>query len=126
MAVQPRFRLSTVLVDCPDAHELARFWTELLGWKVVADEPNWVLVHPPGGGTGLSFQSEPGYVPPVWPEGPGDQQKMLHLDVEVDDLDAAGARAIELGARQADYQPQDDTRVFLDPAGHPFCLWVRT
>ena len=45
---------------------------------------------------------------------------MMHLDIEVDDLDAAAAAA--LGARVAEYQPRDNIRVLLDPAGHPFCL----
>jgi hypothetical protein len=48
---------------------------------------------------------------------------MMHLDIEVDDLEAAGAHAVAVGATLADYQPQDDVRVYLDPAGHPFCLW---
>ena len=49
---------------------------------------------------------------------------MMHLDIEVDDLAAAGAHAIAAGATLADFQPQDHVRVYLDPAGHPFCLWV--
>ena len=48
----------------------------------------------------------------------------LHLDVEVDDLDAALEVAVAAGAHLAEFQPQDDVRVLLDPAGHPFCLWV--
>ena len=48
----------------------------------------------------------------------------MHLDIEVDDLDAAGARAVAAGATLAGYQPQDDVRVYLDPAGHPFCLFL--
>jgi hypothetical protein len=51
---------------------------------------------------------------------------MLHLDIKVDDLEAAGAHAIAVGAVLADHQPQDDVRVDLDPAGHPFCLWIVT
>ena len=47
----------------------------------------------------------------------------MHLDIEVDDLDAAGARAVAAGATLAAFQPQDDVRVYLDPAGHPFCLF---
>ena len=47
---------------------------------------------------------------------------MMHLDIEVTDLDAAAADAVALGARVADFQPQDNVRVLLDPAGHPFCL----
>lgn len=75
---------------------------------------------------GLSFQTESAYVRPTWPAGPGDQQMMLHLDIEVDDLAAAGAHAIAAGAVLADYQPQEHVRVYLDPAGHPFCLWIST
>jgi hypothetical protein len=49
---------------------------------------------------------------------------MMHLDIEVSDLTAAVADAVELGAQEADFQPQQDVRVMLDPAGHPFCLYV--
>lgn len=124
MSQRPELSLSTVVLDCPDAHVLADFYRDLLGWRVAADEPGWVLIRPSGGGTGLSFQAETGYQAPTWPERPGEQQKMLHLDIRVDDLETAGAHAVALGARLADFQPQDDVRVYLDPAGHPFCLWV--
>ena len=83
-----------------------------------------VVLRPPGGGTGLSFQTESKYVRPVWPAGPGDQQMMLHLDIEVDDLVNASEQAKKAGAQMAEFQPQDNVRVFLDPAGHPFCLYV--
>ena len=62
-------RLSTVVLDARDAHELAGFYVQLLGYEVRAEEPHWVLIGPPGGGAGtaLAFETEPGYVPPVWP-----------------------------------------------------------
>ena len=63
-------------------------------------------------------------MPPAWPAGPGDPRMQLHLDVRVDDLAAAVDFARSLGAVQAEFQPQDDVRVMLDPAGHPFCLYV--
>jgi hypothetical protein len=78
----------------------------------------------PDGGAGLSFQLEDPYVAPVWPAGPDDQAMQVHLDVEVDDLEAAVAWAQRCGARLADHQPQVDVRVCLDPDGHPFCLYV--
>jgi hypothetical protein len=71
----------------------------------------------------LAFQYEPDYVPPVWPPRPGSQATMLHLDVAVEDLDAAVAWAPEAGATLAEHQPQEPVRVLLDPAGHPFCLF---
>jgi hypothetical protein len=49
---------------------------------------------------------------------------MMHLDFEVVDLAAAVAHALELGAEEAQFQPQDTVRVLLDPAGHPFCLYT--
>jgi catechol 2,3-dioxygenase-like lactoylglutathione lyase family enzyme len=63
-------------------------------------------------------------VRPVWPNTPGEQQMMLHLDFEVSDLAAATAYALEHGAVLADLQPQEDVRVFYDPDGHPFCLYA--
>ena len=70
----------------------------------------------------MVFQQAEGYVPPVWPPAPGEQRTMMHLDIQVADLDAAAAGAVALGARVADFQPQDNVRVLLDPAGHPLCL----
>ncbi|WP_369247537.1 VOC family protein [Streptomyces sp. R41] len=121
-----RTRLSTVVFDAPDAHALADFYRRLLGYVVRAEEPDWVLIGPPYGGTALAFETERLYTPPVWPAGPDDQRMMLHLDIEVDDLAAETARALSEGARLAEYQPQEHVRVFFDPAGHPFCLWVHT
>ena len=70
------------------------------------------------------MQTSAGYEPQAWPNEPGRPQMQLHRDVEVSDLDAAVAAAVELGARVAAYQPQEDVRVMLDPAGHPFCLYA--
>lgn len=121
---RPRMRLSATVLDAPDAPALASFYERLLGWKRVADEPEWVTLHPPDGGSGLSFQAEPNFVAPTWPSVPGAQLMMLHLDIAVEDLDAGVDWAVEAGARLADFQPQDDVRVMLDPVGHPFCLFL--
>jgi catechol 2,3-dioxygenase-like lactoylglutathione lyase family enzyme len=117
--------LTATVLAAPDANALADFYHRLLGWPVGTNEPGWVTLRPPDGGAGLSFQTEDAYVRPAWPAGPGDQQMMLHLDIEVGDLDAAGAHAVAAGATLAEYQPQDKVRVYFDPAGHPFCLWMR-
>jgi catechol 2,3-dioxygenase-like lactoylglutathione lyase family enzyme len=120
----PRLEITGVVLGAPDARELAAFYERLLGWPRKADEPGWVQLANPDGGTGLSFQTEAGYVRPVWPHGPGDQQMMIHLDIKVDDLAAACAHAAACGAELAGFQPQADVRVHLDPAGHPFCLYT--
>jgi catechol 2,3-dioxygenase-like lactoylglutathione lyase family enzyme len=103
---------------------MAEFYGALLGWEVTYSEADYVLMRDPDGGTGLSFQTEPGYREPTWPAESHRQRKMLHLDIEVADLDASVAHALALGARLADHQPQERVRVMLDPAGHPFCLFL--
>jgi catechol 2,3-dioxygenase-like lactoylglutathione lyase family enzyme len=122
----PRLTLSDIVLDAPKARELAAFYRRLLGWEVEQDEDDgdWIKLRSPDGGAGLSFQTEPAYTRPTWPAGPGDQQMMLHLDIAVDDLETSGAHALAAGATLAEFQPQDDVRVYLDPAGHPFCLFL--
>ena len=124
MTQQPAFQLTAAVLGAPDPRELARFYSRLLGWPVGRDEPDWATVRPPDGGAGLSFQLEEDHVAPAWPARPGDQQMQVHLDIEVDDLEASSRRAVELGATVAAFQPQPDVVVHLDPDGHPFCLWV--
>jgi catechol 2,3-dioxygenase-like lactoylglutathione lyase family enzyme len=125
----PDLRWTTVCIDCADAERLADFYCRLLGWQVAArDGHGWVQVGDPAGGVGLNFQSEDWYRPPTWPEKPAEQTKMLHFEIRVDDMDAAVAHAAAAGATVAPHQPPDRDhgrlRVMLDPAGHPFCLFV--
>ena len=116
--------LSGIVLNSPDPPALARFYSRLLGWEVVEESREWSQLRNPNGGIKLSVQIEDIYVPPVWPAAPGAQQMQLHLDVLVDDLEAACAHAVACGATLADFQPQDGVRVHLDPDGHPFCLFV--
>jgi catechol 2,3-dioxygenase-like lactoylglutathione lyase family enzyme len=111
------------MLGTSDPRGLASFYRELLGWEVRDDQDGWVVLKPADGGTGLSFQREDNHVPPTWPPAPGEQQMQAHLDIGVGDLATGVQRAQSLGATLASYQPQDDVRVLLDPAGHPFCLF---
>jgi predicted enzyme related to lactoylglutathione lyase len=120
----PRLILTGVNIGASDPHQLAAFYSTLLGWQIGRVEEDDVWLRPPDGGRGLSFQREVAHRRPAWPAGPGDQQMMMHLEVMVDDLDAAVAHAVAAGATVAEYQPQEHVRVCLDPAGHPFCLWL--
>ncbi|MDQ3809229.1 MAG: VOC family protein [Chloroflexota bacterium] len=120
---QPRMRLSAAVLGTPDPPALAAFYSRLLGWPVTQSEPDWAMIRPPAGGSGLSFQVESTYEPPVWPPQPGAQQMMVHLDIAVEDLEQGVAWAVDQGARVAEHQPQEDVRVMLDPVGHPFCLF---
>jgi predicted enzyme related to lactoylglutathione lyase len=111
-------RLPTVVLDCPDPEVLARFYGALLDWKVEVS-PDWAEIKADYGDS-IGFQQVQGYVPPQWPGQEVPQQ--MHLDVVVDDLDTAEAAVLELGATKHEHQPGTTFRVFLDPAGHPFCL----
>jgi catechol 2,3-dioxygenase-like lactoylglutathione lyase family enzyme len=123
-APRPSLRLQTVNMDCADADAMADFYGRLLGWPVTWRDGGFVLMRDPAGGTGLSFQAEEWYRSPVWPEREGQLTKMIHLDIRVDDLDAAVAHAIVAGARLAGHQPREDLRILFDPAGHPFCRFT--
>jgi catechol 2,3-dioxygenase-like lactoylglutathione lyase family enzyme len=122
---RPPIRLWATVLGAPDPRALGAFYARLLGWDVVTNDPGWVRVRPPAGagGQGLSFQHEADYARPVWPQQPGEQQMMSHLDIAVADLEAGVAWALEVGATLAEFQPQEHVRVMLDPAGHPFCLF---
>jgi catechol 2,3-dioxygenase-like lactoylglutathione lyase family enzyme len=115
-------KLTVFAFDCPDPRGLAEFYMGITGWELdhVGDEGRWVELRSDAGAT-LAFQLAPDHQPPVWPSSDHPQQG--HLDFEVDELDAGESAVIALGARKADVQPEpDEFRVFLDPAGHPFCL----
>ena len=119
-----RFTLSGIVLDAPDPRALAAFYRQLLGWTVKTDEDTWVTLVGPDGGAKLSFQLEPVYARPEWPGRADAPQMQAHLDIRVDDLEEAGAIAVAAGAVLADVQPQDNVRVYLDPVGHPFCLFI--
>jgi hypothetical protein len=68
----------------------------------------------------LAFQRAETYVPPAWPDPGRPQQE--HLDIRVDDVDAAESAVLAAGGRRLPAGRESGFRVFADPAGHPFCL----
>jgi predicted enzyme related to lactoylglutathione lyase len=119
-------RLSQTVLDCPDPLRLATFYSALTGLEIEAfddlspEEVTGVDLMNDGQPT-LRFQRVENYQAPVWPEGPRPQQ--LHIDFAVDDLKEEERHALSLGATLAAFQPGERFRVFLDPVGHPFCLF---
>ena len=113
-------RYPSIVLDCPDPGALATFYGAMLDWKVELSS-GWAEVRAYYGQC-ISFQQVEAYLPPSWPTQETPQQ--VHLDVIVDDLDAAEAAVLALGATRHAHQPGTTFRVFLDPAGHPFCLCV--
>jgi len=125
MVDRPILTLWGVVLGTPNPRALASFYERLLGYERHSDDEDWTTsLSSQGDRPGLSFQLEDPYRPPGWPAGEGDQHMQMHLDISVENLAAAGEFALSLGARLADFQPQDDVRVYLDPDGHPFCFFV--
>jgi catechol 2,3-dioxygenase-like lactoylglutathione lyase family enzyme len=120
----PELRMGGFVLDSPEPRALAAFYERLLGWPRSSDEPTWITLVSPTGRPNLSFQFEPEYQRPTWPARSGVPGMMAHLDIGVDDLAPAVEHALAAGAALADFQPQNDVRVMLDPDGHPFCLFV--
>ncbi len=111
-------------LEAPDPQALADFYAAVLGWPVAQRDEHGAAIQVADTNSFISFQEAETYVPPVWPAEPGGQLMMMHIDVAVDDVEAAVAAAQELGATLAGYQPQEDCKVLIDPAGHPFCLYL--
>jgi len=134
MVRRPAMAVTSVTIGAPAPRELAAFYAQLLGWPVTASEParpgmpaedGWAQIRPPAGehGPTLNFEYEAKFARPVWPAAAGAQNATQHLDIAVGDLAATVQWALDAGAVLADVQAQEDVRVMLDPAGHPFCLF---
>lgn len=113
-----RPQVADVCLDCPDASALAKFYSTLLGMDVTYEGDGMASISAEGQ-PAVIFQQVEGYNAPRWPDAAYPQQ--FHLDVVVDDVDAAEEQVLKLGATKTG-RGGDDFRVYTDPAGHPFCL----
>jgi len=113
-------RLEKTVIDCPDPRALAEFYAAMLGVPIVEDTPDWVAIGADRSARVLAFQRCDRYLPPRWPDPAHPQQ--AHVDIRVDDVEAAETAVLALGARRLPAEREDGFRVFEDPAGHPFCL----
>lgn len=129
----PAITLYEVVLDCKNVALLADFYSRLLGWentyRAERDEweNEWTAIVSPAGGVKIAFQQNDLYVPPVWPETPGAQQQMTHLDFKVhsaEQMELAVEHAVSCGAVKAPTQYSDQWTVLFDPEGHPFCIVV--
>ncbi len=138
--MKPTLRWNAICIDCApvDFVETVAFYRLFLSRPLGADScvpercthpgpEHWARIPGTPSEIDILVQAEPWYSPPIWPELPTRQTKMMHFEVWVEDVDAAVAFAVECGATESPYQPPDRSsprsRVMLDPAGHPFCLW---
>ncbi|AGL18993.1 VOC family protein [Actinoplanes sp. N902-109] len=110
--------LMGVMLDCPDAGQLSAFYAELLGKPVTYQAEGMAMIGEDGAQPVL-FQQIADYRAPRWPDPAYPQQ--FHLDVTVEDIEAAEAATLRLGATSLGASG-DNWRVYADPAGKPFCL----
>jgi catechol 2,3-dioxygenase-like lactoylglutathione lyase family enzyme len=133
-------QLRQVVLDTEDARQLAEFYRELLGLAYrpgdeppPADEPDpagadWLVLRGAAGSAGMAFAQVDSLPPATWPDGLQPQQ--LHLDLTVPtaaELDRQHERTLALGARllfDRSGDSEEPLRVYADPAGHPFCIFV--
>ena len=133
-------QLLQVVLDTTDARKLAEFYRQLLGLVYrPGDEPppagqadphghDWLVLRDSKGANRLAFQQVAKLARVTWPEGPIPQQ--LHLDLtvpSVEELNQQHERALRLGAtllRDRSDDPQEPLRVYADPSGHTFCIFV--
>jgi predicted enzyme related to lactoylglutathione lyase len=112
--------LKMVTIDSGDARRDARFWSQVLGWTIAHEQDEYAMLVSEGADVAVGFGTVPEFEPPAWPNPNGTKQ--FHFDLAVDDLDAATAKCVDLGASVPSHQPGETWRVLLDPSQHPFCL----
>lgn len=112
--------LGNIMVDCDNEQKLCEFYHKLLGW-----EKSKMFACPAlsnKNGIVFLFIKKEDYIPPIWPEEEGKQQKQMHFDFQVQDVASAVEYAQSIGTKRAILQFGGSEWVTIDPAGHPFCL----
>ncbi len=112
-------KLRSLVIDCEDPNALAGFYQELLGMVRVEEDEDWISIGDPAALPTVDFQRVDRLVRPQWPDP--DHPQQMHVDVLVEDLDAAEAEVLRLGATSL-HSGTETFRVYTDPSGHPFCL----
>ena len=130
--------IGNITFDCADSNRQADFWAAALGWEkeeipqellaliereLGAGETNFAAVrNPDGTRPRLYFQGVP--------EGKVVKNR-VHLDINVEDMDAEVERLIVLGAAKVEKRSHEvggfveEWTVMQDPEGNEFCIQPR-
>ena len=125
-------RIDLVTLVVPDYDPAIAFFTEVLGFELVEDKPSltndgrpkrWVVVRPPGGGTGLLLARADGERQEAVV---GDQTAgRVGFFLQVDDFDATYRRMVEAKVefvKPPRTEPYGRVAVFRDLTGNPWDL----
>jgi hypothetical protein len=109
-----------VAIDCDDISELANFYSRITGQPIFYQSDDFACLNLAA--YWLTFQRVDDYAAPTWPASTSPKQ--FHLEIWTDDIDGGEQLVLNYGATKSDAQPSPDDswRVYVDPAGHPFCL----
>lgn len=136
----PEPRIRQTVVDTTNPRVSAEFWKSLLGlaYRPGHEPPaqgaddlagrDWLNLLTPAGMPCLAFQKVDELPRSTWPSTVIPQQ--LHLDLSVRDfseLNGAHSRVLDLGGQlllDRSDSVEEPLRVYADPDGHPFCIFV--
>ncbi len=110
--------INNLTVDCHDPKALADFWTAALGWLVIAENEEGVMIAP--------YEEHRADIHPVYFQVNPDEKAVKnrwHFDLAPHDQAAEVARLETLGARRADIgQGEVPWVVMADVEGNEFCV----
>ncbi|WP_306319430.1 MULTISPECIES: VOC family protein [unclassified Streptomyces] len=112
-----------LVLDCAEPEELAEFYRTLLDGEIEASPGSNRIDLVGEQGTRMAFRRDLNAAPPSWPRPDDSQQAHLDFLVDQEDLDEVERRLIGLGARPLQTRGArgpNETRLYADPAGHPF------
>jgi len=111
-------RLHHIVIDTHDLPGLARFWTQALGWRVLSERDQEIVIGPDvTAPVGICFM-------PVTDAKTVKNRVHLDLTTSAADRDAEIGRLLAIGARRVDIGQtgQESWTVLADPEGNEFCV----
>ena len=111
-------RLHHIVIDTHDLPGLARFWTQALGWRVLSERDQEIVIGTDENApVGICFM-------PVSDEKMVKNRVHLDLTTSAADRDAEIERLLALGAQRVDIGQtgQESWTVLADPEGNEFCV----
>lgn len=114
-------KIQDLCIDALDPARLARFWQDVLGWRITIEEDDEVVLEPPAGS--LQDGVAPDLLCSKAPETKTIKNR-LHLDLRPKDQAAEVSRVEALGARRVSVGQGDDVTwvVLADPEGNVVAL----
>jgi predicted enzyme related to lactoylglutathione lyase len=114
-------KIQALSLDAHDPLRLARFWQDVLGWRITVAEADEVVLEPPAGSPADGVAADLLFL--RVPEAKAHKNR-LHLDLRPEDQAVEVARLQALGAERVSVGQAVDVSwvVMADPEGNEFCV----